>query len=38
MDYSDYVEAVTEGGDINGPFTNVQLDFTQLDIGTNLKN
>lgn len=30
MDYSDYVEAVTEGGDINGPFTSVQLDFTQL--------
>lgn len=30
MDYADYVDAVTEGGDINGPFTGVQLDFTQL--------
>lgn len=30
MDYADYVDAVTEGGDINGPFTAVQLDFTQL--------
>lgn len=30
LDYLDYVEAVTEGGDTEGPFTAVQLDFTQL--------
>lgn len=32
LDYLDYVEAVTEGGDTEGPFTAVQLDFTQLNI------
>lgn len=30
IDYADYVEAITEGGSIEGPFTTVQLDFTQL--------
>lgn len=37
LDYLDYVEAITEGGDTEGPFTAVQLDFTQLDIDPTIE-